>query len=392
MATAISLHPTSVDDLVDVVAAAQRDGRVLAIGGGLSKLGIGRPALDATPLDMTGFAGIVDYDPAELVLTVGAGTPLSQVDALVRAEGQMLAFDPFDHGPIYGRPAGQATIGGVVAAGVAGSLRLSSGSARDHLLGFRAVSGRGEALLAGARVVKNVTGYDLPKLAAGSWGRLFAMTELTLKVLPRPPIRATRAIAGLGAEQAVTAMAAAMGSQAEVVAAAHIPADLRGGVALTAVQIQGFGPAVQAKSVLLDRLLSPHGPVEALDAHEAGLFWDDLRTLAPLDCGRTLWRVNARPSKGSAIVSSLLPHGAQWLFDWAGGLVWLTFDGDPQLVRAAAAQAGGHASLVRGSASLRAEVPAFHPAPMGVNALEMRIRRAFDPLGVFETGRFGDRA
>src|SRR3546814_8574081 len=125
----------------------------------------------------------------------------------------MLAFDPFEHGPIFGRPEGHATIGGIVAAGVAGSQRLSCGSARDHLLGFQAVSGRGEALRAGARVVKNVTGYDLPKLAAGSWGRLFAMTEVTLKVLPRPLRRSTAVIPGLNPHQEVRALAAAVGSQ-----------------------------------------------------------------------------------------------------------------------------------------------------------------------------------
>lgn len=386
------LRPASVGDLIDIVAAAQRDRHALAIGGGLSKAEIGRAAPEAAALDMSAFAGIVDYDPAELVLTVGAGTPLSQIEALVRGENQMLAFGPFDHGPVFGRTAGCATIGGIVAAGVAGSQRLSAGSARDHLLGFRAVSGRGEALLAGARVVKNVTGYDLPKLAAGSWGRLFAMTELTLKVLPRPPVRATRAIAGLSAEQAVKAMAIAMGSQAEVAAAAHVPAHLRGGIALTALRIQGFGPSVKAKGAILDKLLAPYGHVEALDDDEGDTFWGDLCTLAPLDRHQPLWRVNVPPSKGCMIASSLRPHGAQWLFDWAGGLVWVAFDGDPALVRAAAASAGGHATLVRGPASLRAAVPAFHPASPGVTALEMRIRRAFDPAGVFETGRFGDRA
>lgn len=384
------LRPASVEELIDAVATAQRGGRTLAIGGGLSKAGIGSPVTDAVPLDMTGFAGVVDYDPAELVLTVGAGTPLAEIDALVRAEGQMLAFDPFDHGPIFGQPAGQATIGGVVAAGVAGSRRLSAGAPRDHLLGFRAVSGRGEALLAGARVVKNVTGYDLPKLAAGSWGRLFAMTELTLKVLPRAPFRATRAIAGLDAPRAVVAMAAAMGSQAEVAAAAHIPRELNGGTAMTMVRVEGFEPSVRARSAMLDRLLAAHGRVEALG--EADDLWSGLRTLAPLGQDRPLWRVNVAPSQGPAIVASLAPQGAAWIFDWAGGLVWLAFDGEPALVRAAAGRAGGHAMLVRAPAPLRETVPALHPVSSGVAALEARVRRAFDPAGVFETGRFGGRA
>lgn len=387
-----SFRPTSSEELIDLVVAAQGDGRRLAIHGGGSKAGTGRPAPDATPLDMTGFAGVVDYDPAELVLTVGAGAPLAEVDALVRAEGQMLAFDPFDHGPIFGQLAGRATIGGVVAAGVAGSRRLSAGAARDHLLGFRAVSGRGEALIAGARVVKNVTGYDLPKLAAGSWGRLFAMTELTLKVLPRPSFAATRAIAGLGAGQAVAAMAAAMGSQAEVAAAAHIPGEVRGGVALTIMRVEGFEPSVRARGAMLDGLLAAHGGVEVLGDREADDLWNGLRTLAPLGRDRPLWRVNVAPGRGPAVVASLAPHGATWMFDWAGGLVWLAFDGDPALVRAAAERAGGHAMLVRAPAPLRETVPALHPAASGVAALETRVRRAFDPLGLFETGRFGDRA
>jgi glycolate oxidase FAD binding subunit len=391
MAATTELRPSTIAELIDAVGAAQREGYALAVHGGGSKADVGRPAPEAVALDMTAFADVIDYDPAELVLTVGAGAPLTEVEALVRGEGQMLAFDPFDHGPIFGRPAGSATIGGVVAAGVAGSRRLSAGSARDHLLGFRAVSGRGEALLAGARVVKNVTGYDIPKLAAGSWGRLFAMTELTLKVLPRPPFQATRVILNLKAEQAIAAMAAAMAAQTEVVAAAHIPAEQRGGTALTAIQVQGFGPSVKAKGEILDRLLSIHGTVEALDDDEASHVWTDLRTLAPLDRDRPLWRINVPPSRGSMIVSSLKPYDAQWLFDWAGGLVWLALDADPALVRAVATSAGGHATLVRGPAPLRSSVPAFHPPLPGVAALEARIRRAFDPAALFETGRFGDR-
>ncbi|WP_292905390.1 FAD-binding protein [Niveispirillum sp.] len=384
----VPLRPTSSDELIDIVRALGR-GQRLAIHGGRSKAGIGCDTPDAVPLDMTGFAGIVDYDPAELVLTVGAGTPLAEVEALVRSENQMLAFDPFDHAPVFGRAAGRATIGGVVAAGVAGSCRLSCGSARDHLLGIRTVSGRGEPLVAGARVVKNVTGYDLPKLAAGSWGRLFAMTELTLKVLPRPPVQATLVLPGLDPERAAAAMALAMGSPAEVAAAAHRPAELGDGTALTALLLRGFGPSVTAKRAILDRHLSDFGPTVLLDGGEADIFWDGLRTLAPLGDDLPLWRVNVPPSRGPAVIASLGAQGAQWMFDWAGGLIWLGFDGDPALVRAAAAQGGGHATLIRGPASLRAQVPAFHPVASGPTALEARIRRAFDPAGIFETGRFG---
>jgi glycolate oxidase FAD binding subunit len=384
--TAVAL-PTNEDEVADLIADAVRCGAPLAITAGGSKADIGAPA-GARTLSLSGLTGVVDYDPAELVLTVRAGTPLSEVQALVAGEAQMLAFEPFDHGPIFGRPEGAALIGGVVAAGVAGSQRVSAGGARDHLLGFRAVSGRSEAFVAGAKVVKNVTGYDLPKLAAGSWGRLFAMTELTLKVLPAPRVTATRLVEGLDGTAALRAMAAAMGSQAEIAAAAYLPGDLRDGRSLTAFRIQGFGPSVSARCAMVEQLLASVGKIHAPSDTEAAAIWSDLRTLRPLGPDRPIWRVNVAPSAALRVASVLQPLGAEWLADWAGGLLWIAFDGEPAAVRAAAAAANGHATLIRAPAAMRAAIPTFHPPEPGVAALEQRVRRAFDPAGVFETGRF----
>ncbi len=374
-------------EVADAIADAARAGATLEIRGGGSKAPIGAPRQSAI-LDMSGFCTVSDYDPAELVLTAGAGTPLSLIDQLVDSEGQMLAFEPFDHGPIFGEPAGAATLGGVIAAGAAGSRRLTMGGARDHLLGFTAVSGRAEVFVAGAKVVKNVTGYDLPKLAAGSWGRLFAITEMTVKVMPRGRESATRVIEGLSPDAAQRAMARAMGSQAEVTAAGHIPAALNGGVSVTAWRLAGFGPSVAARCGMVEAALADFGAVRTPDAETAARIWKDLRTLSPLGGGRPLWRVNTPPSQGPALAQALEQLGALWMFDWAGGLTWLTFDGDAGLVRATAAQAGGHATLIRAPEEMRRAVPALHPQPAGVAALEERVRRAFDPAGVFETGRF----
>lgn len=374
--------PTCETDIADAIADAARVDEKLMIRGGGSKSAMGA-AVAARALDLRGLSGVVDYDPAELVLTLRPGTPLSEVQALVAGERQMLAFDPFDHAPLFGDPPGKATIGGVVAAGVTGSQRVSAGSARDHLLGFRAISGRGEAFVAGAKVVKNVTGYDLPKLAAGSWGRLFALTELTLKVLPRPEVRTTLTIEGLNPRDAVTAMARAMGSQADVAAAAHLPVS-GDGRAVTALRIQGFGPSVVARATMLTALLADHGNVLPLDENAADDLWDDLRTVRSLAAHDTLWRTNVPPSQGWRVVEKL---DAAWLFDWAGGLVWIG-GGDPATIRAAAQAAGGHATLVRAPEAFRYNVPMFHPPAAGLAALEARVRRAFDPAGVFETGRF----
>lgn len=363
------IRPTTTTELCEVIST----GAKLRLRGGGTKDAIGAPC-DAQVVDMRGFAGVVDYDPPELVLTVRAGTPLAEIEALVAGEGQMLAFDPFDHGAMLGNDGG-ATIGGVIAAGVAGPARLSRGGARDHLLGFTAVSGRGERFVAGAKVVKNVTGYDLPKLMTGSWGRLAALTELTLKVLPAPRVRRTFVMRGLDAAGAVAAMARAMGSAAEVTAAAHLP-DWRGD-AVTALRLDGFAESVAARAAMLPEF-------EALEDGDA--LWLAVRNASLLPGALPLWRLIVAPGKAPAVVAAL--PDAEWLFDWAGGLIWLASNADPTAIRATAEGAGGHATLVRASETVRTTVPALHPQPAALAGIEARVRRAFDPDGVFETGRF----
>ena len=292
------LRPANIDELCDIIAG----GGKLRLRGGGSKDAIGAPS-EAQVVDMRGFAGVVDYDPPELVLTVRAGTPLAEVEALVAGEGQMLAFDPFDHGAMLGNDGG-ATIGGVVAAGVAGPARLSRGGARDHLLGFTAVSGRGEKFVAGAKVVKNVTGYDLPKLMAGSWGRLAALTELTLKVLPRPREKLTLALRGLTEQTAISAMAKALGSSAEVSACAHLPEAEGQGGSLTLLRLQGVGPSVAARAAGLEALLASVGATVRLANADAEEHWRSLTTLALLGSG-PLWRISVAPSAGARIAATV---------------------------------------------------------------------------------------
>jgi glycolate oxidase FAD binding subunit len=382
------LKPATLDDVRDAVADAARAGDKLEIRGGASKADIGAPR-EATWLDMSGFDAVIDYDPAELVLTAGAGARLDDIQTLLAEHNQMLAFDPFDHGPILGHAPGAATLGGVISAGVAGSRRLSRGSARDHFLGFKGVSGRGEIFVGGAKVVKNVTGYDLPKVFCASWGRLGALTEVTLKVLPRPREQTTLAIAGQTPDEAVAAMAQAMGSQADVAAAAYVPAALRGQGAVTLLRIEGFGPSVAARRAMLEGLLADAGPA-ALANEDASALWSDLHTLRPLQEASVLWRIHVAPSRAGSVIGALAPYETRWLMDWAGGLIWLAFDGDPAIVRTLADAVGGHASLVRAPLELRRSTPALHPQPAAVMALEASLRRAFDPAGVFETGRFLD--
>lgn len=379
--------PTTEADVADIIADALRVGSKLSILGGGTKAEIGAP-VEARPLPMNGLSGVVDYDPAELVLTVKPGTALADVQKLVADAGQMLAFEPFDHGPIFGHAPGGATIGGVIAAGVSGSQRISAQAARDHLLGFRAVSGRGEIFCAGAKVVKNVTGYDLPKLATGSWGRLFAMTELTLKVLPRPMETTNLVLRGLDERQAVQAMSAAMGSQADVAAAAHIPEDVSDGQSVTILRIQGFGPSVSARRVLLENVLEPFGRLHCLPQGDGDALWTALRTLEPLGATSMIWRLSVPARQAGELSLELRKLGGRFMLDWAGGLIWFASNADAVAIRTAVEVVGGHAALIRAEEVVRARTPTLHPQSPGVAALEERVRRAFDPVGVFETGRF----
>jgi glycolate oxidase FAD binding subunit len=356
------LAPATVDELAEAVRGAAK----LEIKGGGTRADVGAPR-EVDILDISGFTGVVDYDPAELVLTVRAGTPLAEVQALLRENRQMLAFEPYGEG---------ATIGGIVAAGISGSRRVSAGGARDHLLGFTAVSGRGEIFVGGGKVVKNVTGFDLPKVMAGSWGLLAAMTELSLKVLPAPEHVATLAIRGQSVAEAARAMAQALGSPVGPAAVAYLP----GAEALTLFRLEGFAPSVAARAARL---------AEAEPLTGADAAWTRLQTLSTLPADVPLWRISLAGRQLPKLAEALGGLDAQWLADWGGALVWATFEGDPGLLRDTVAGAGGHATLVRASPELRRATPAFHPQPPANEKLEARVRRAFDPRGVFETGRFG---
>src|SRR4051812_7924840 len=227
--------PADAPALRDTIAWAAGEEQPLELVGNGSKRALGRPLQVEHTVDLSAFAGIVDYEPAELVLTAGAATPLAAIEAALAAQNQMLAFEPRDWGALIGATAGQ-TIGGVLACNLAGPRRFKAGAARDHFLGFQAVSGRGEIFKAGGKVVKNVTGYDLSKLMAGSWGTLAAMTEVSVKVLPRPERTRTVLILGLDDATAVAAMAEALNAPHEVSGAAHVPAMLaaRSGVTYVA--------------------------------------------------------------------------------------------------------------------------------------------------------------
>src|SRR3954463_15892462 len=215
-----TLKPRDGKDVEAAVQWALAEGKTLEVMGQGSKRAIGRAAQWDLSLDLSDLSGVTLYEPEELILSAKAGTPIAEVETLLAANNQELAFEPMEYGPVYGAPPGRGSIGGTLAANLSGPRRIKAGAARDHFLGVTAVSGRGERFKSGGRVVKNVTGYDLCKLMAGSWGTLAAMTEVTVKVLPRPPTEATVSVLGLDDATAARAMSAAIGSANDVSGAA----------------------------------------------------------------------------------------------------------------------------------------------------------------------------
>ena len=378
--------PTDIRELTEIVIEAAATGEKLEIRGGGGKAAFGCDRPDASILDMRGFASIIDYDPAELTLRAGAGALLADIQKLVAAQGQMLAFEPWDQAALFGGEIGMGTIGGALASGASGPRRLSRGGARDHLLGFEAVSGRGERFIAGGNVVKNVTGFDLSKLVCGSWGRLAALTQVTVKVLPAPRSVESFALDGLAPEIAQAALNSAMRSQTEVAAAVYAP----GAQSRTVFRLEGVEPSIRARATLLGELLAPFGKLRPMDAIEGDGFWSAVRDVSAFSSASILWRLSLPPSRGAAVAQELCGAETNWLMDWAGGLVWIADLDDAARVRDAATNAGGHATLVRASAAIRASIPALHPPSAGVARVERAVRAAFDPTGVFETGRFLD--
>lgn len=385
-----TLKPETDDQVIEIVRWALAGAVPLELAGRGSKRGFGRPVQAAHALDLSGLAGIEVYEPEELVLTARPGTPMAEIEAALAASGQALAFEPPDLGPLYGGPAGAGTLGGTVGCNLSGPRRLKAGAARDHVLGIEAVSGRGQAFKSGGRVVKNVTGYDLPKLLTGAFGTLAAMTRITVKVLPAPETVRTLVIAGLDDTAGVAVLTRALTSPYEVSGAAHLPAGILGDAARSLVRIEGFGPSVDSRVASLSQLLGDAGPVAVLDPGESVDLWRRIRDVSPFaGDGRAVWRVSVAPTAGPRIAAAA---GGAHYFDWGGGLVWIAVppDGDAGAasIRAAVGAAGGgHATLVRAPAGLRAALPVFEPQPPALLALERRVRESFDPKGILSPGR-----
>ena len=366
-----AFRPQREAELVELLAAP---GPAFELVGGGTKRGVGRP-VSAALLDLGALAGVVDYQPGELVLTARPATTLDDIQVLLGAQRQRLGFEP--PGVPGAGPAARQTLGGVLMANSSGSRRITAGSARDHFLGFRAVNGRGEAFVGGGRVVKNVTGFDLPKVMAGSWGTLAALTEVTVRLVPAAESESTLLFAADGVSAAVDLCGQALGSMFEVSSAAFVPGQ---GVA---VRLEGLHSSVQTRIAGLLAALERSAQALLVD-EDSRRFWVQVGSAVALDRFAVLWRLSVPPQHAARILDAIQPAG--FLLDWGGGLLWLGADRlDATGVRGSLV--GGHATLVRASEADRRTTAAFEPPPAAVAAIVQRFKSAFDPANRLNPGR-----
>ncbi|MGY5808947.1 FAD-binding protein [Rhizobium sp. LEGMi198b] len=344
-------------------------------------------------LDTAELKGIVDYDPSEMVMTAKAGTPMAEIEAALASNKQHLAFEPVDLRPVLGTK-GEPTIGGAMATNSSGPARFINGAARDHLLGLRFVNGAGEIVNAGGRVMKNVTGLDLPKLLAGSRGDLGFITEVTFKVLPRPQISSTVIVSCNDDARAAKVMAAALRLPVSVSGAAHVPADLENRALIGALpeegavllRLEGLAPSVAERVRKLSAAMASFGPISSVEGDASVSIWHAIRNALPFsrERGKTLWRVSLTPMSAHRFVAAVGRDAAiSTFYDWQGGLVWLETAGplDGQTVHCEIQRAGGgHAVLIRATADAVRQPASLSPA---LQALSTRIKAALDPQTIF---------
>ncbi|WP_090219874.1 FAD-binding protein [Litoreibacter janthinus] len=364
------MKPDSEVALAEAVASAKSPLRIQ--GGGTRPIG----HAEGEVLSTTGLSGIELYEPGALTLVAKAGTPISVIEAALAKENQRLPFEPMDHRALLGT-SGEPTIGGVVATNASGPRRIQAGACRDSLIGVRYVDGQGAIIKNGGRVMKNVTGYDLVKLLAGSYGTLGVLSEVGFKVLPGIEATATLVLHGLDVQRAVEAMSKALGSPFEISAAAQFPDEGK-----TTLRLEGFEASVKYRMTQLRVLLDGFGDMEELQGEASKKLWTATRDVTHFAGAEgDIWRISVKPSDAPAVVSHL-PGGSKLSLDWGGGLVWVVAPKGAD-IRSAISHVSGHATCLRGAAAT------FQPEPAQLAVISKGLRAQFDPRGILNAGLMG---
>ena len=375
-------------EIVEFVRAARADRSPFEIVAGGTRRAVGRPLFysnggDIAQLDVSGLSGILKYEPEELILTAAPSTPLAEIVSVLAARNQRLGFDPADWSQLLGSN-GVTTLAGAVSCDASGSGRLRHGGARDSLLGFHGVNGLGASFRAGGKVVKNVTGFDLPKLVCGAYGTLCVLTELTFRVYPRPTHFAVLALPDVSPEVGFAALRKIAQSALEPAGLAYLPGNIAPGAGQGSalIRLEGASQPLEEKIALAHGLLG--NAMVRFEGEDPFPSIGNGEKFARVE--GDVWRVMIAPSDAPRIAKELGAH--YWLGDLAGGLLWLAApSSDAAHIRKIAAGANGQAMLLRASAEVRATHGLYAPQPPALAALTRSVKAAFDPLSLFNPGR-----
>lgn len=387
------IAPQNFAQLEQALSDVVEDKTPICVTGLGTKAGLGNPSVAEAQLDLSSLCGIIEYEPEELILTAHAATPLAEIEAALASKNQMLAFEPPHFQGLY-QTSSSGSIGGALMANLSGPRRLSQGAARDFLLGFQGVSGRGTSFRSGSKVVKNVTGYDLSKLLCGSFGTLAVIDEITLKTLPAPQMSLSLMIAHPELDNVAKAARAALQTAYEPSAIALLPQGvhkLSQNASVAVIRLEGVEISVTDRFEKLKEVLCAYGHPDKLDYAASQNLWQEIRDVSLLDNKGQIWRISTAPSQGPALwhkLKDMIDMSAY--FDWAGGLLWLSCDdeGAHEIIRSQlASHGGGHATLMCADEALRHKVSVFEPLPKALTQLNQRVQHAFDPYGLLNPGR-----
>jgi len=396
-----TFKPSSREEIAEIIKNCYKKSIPLEINGKKSKNKIGRNFQSEKTLDLSGYSGIIEYKPEELYIKVKAGTPLKEILEALDKNNQQLAFEPIDFGFLFEGKSNGGTIGGVIACNFAGPRRFKVGSARDHVLGFQGINGKGEIIKSGGTVVKNVTGYDLCKLVSGSYGTLTVLTELSIKVLPKSESSKTLIINNPHLKKAMEYLGTALSSSTDPSGGVFYPErfennfvfnDLTHKGALTAIRIEGPTNSVDQRiSRLVKELSLLENEYSVLDNFQTDLFWSKTRNLEVFsNLKNNLLRVIVPVSETLNVIQKLKKYEINYFLDWGGNLIWLELETISlkilREIKEITQEHSGYFTIIKLEDDLKASADIFTIDPIKYKISE-KIKKSFDPKRIFNPGK-----
>ena len=394
-------NPSSREEIAEIIRNCYKKNIPLEINGSKSKNKIGRNFQAEKTLDLTSYSGIIDYKPEELYIKVKAGTPINSIIEELDKHDQQLAFEPVDFGFLFNGKSNNGTIGGVISCNFAGPRRFKVGSARDHLLGFQGINGKGEIIKSGGTVVKNVTGYDLCKLISGSFGTLSVLTELSVKVLPKPQSSKTLIINNPHIKKAIEYLGTALSSPSDPSGGVFYPEqfdqsftfnDLTHKGALTAIRIEGPSNSVDHRiknlSTELGLLKNEYSILESV---QTKIFWNKTKNLEIFsNSKKNLLRIVVPISETLSVLQKMKPYEINYFLDWGGSLIWVELEKISlkilREIKDITQQHSGYFTIIKVEEDLKASADIFTIDPIKYKISE-KIKKSFDPKRIFNPGK-----